>query len=62
MAARLRRLGPGSRAVVCGSVPAGSGHECNAWLERSPTGLIMAALPVLVALCWVAMLVVLVVG
>ncbi|MDG4862321.1 GNAT family N-acetyltransferase [Streptomyces sp. T-3] len=37
-------------------------RDGNAWLEQSPTGLIMAALPVLVALCWAAMLVVLAVG
>jgi predicted GNAT superfamily acetyltransferase len=34
----------------------------NRWLTQSPTGLIMILLPVLVALCWIAMLVVLVVG
>jgi hypothetical protein len=31
-------------------------EDGNDWLRRSPTGLIMMLLPVLVALCWAAML------
>ncbi|MFD0513179.1 hypothetical protein ACFQ0Q_28110 [Streptomyces aureus] len=34
----------------------------NAWLKQSPTGLIMMLLPVLVALCWAAMIGVLIVN
>ncbi|MEU6095972.1 GNAT family N-acetyltransferase [Streptomyces sp. NPDC047079] len=39
----------------------GTDTEGNDWLHQSPTGLIMALLPVLVAVCWAAMLIVLVV-
>ncbi|WP_432182641.1 GNAT family N-acetyltransferase [Streptomyces sp. NBC_00063] len=34
----------------------------NAWLKQSPTGLIMMLLPVLVALCWAAMIGILIVN
>ncbi|MFB7268969.1 GNAT family N-acetyltransferase [Streptomyces sp. NPDC056244] len=36
------------------------GESGSGWLKSSPTGLIMAVLPILVALCWLAMLGVLV--
>ncbi|KAB1143504.1 GNAT family N-acetyltransferase [Streptomyces luteolifulvus] len=37
-----------------------AGESGNGWLKSSPTGLIMVLLPILVALCWLAMLSVLI--
>jgi hypothetical protein len=39
-----------------------AGESSNGWLKSSPTGLIMVLLPILVALCWLAMPGVLVAG
>ena len=36
------------------------GESGNGWLKSSPTGLIMVLLPILVALCWLAILSVLI--
>ncbi|OAH16177.1 GNAT family N-acetyltransferase [Streptomyces jeddahensis] len=44
---------------IVGREVAEDGHD---WLRRSPTGLIMMLLPALVALCWAAMLGVLIAG